>query len=400
MANTLERYLNDIYEKEVCIEHVHEEKEFITSSVEESINQITDLIRNRQLGEIQKAIDGFCAKYPGLKPTEDPPLRDGQLLKVGSSYDGTKNCMLDQFDFVFVIGTLVAVDCSTSVKISATDNLSNIIREISKMIRQLSSDCLKLIFNSEFGEIAFKYVTVRGPVLTFEFKHTITQGYRRERYINVDFVPAFKIIDAEIRSVAKQICFCQGFCDEIKATGSFLVVEDIVFTETECHFVKHVLSDRHRKVFRLVKYLINNLDFHTGLSSRIDQPELTFISSYMIKSIVIYHHYECQTSAEGIGECVLDIMRCFVNIAQTLETRLLTPQLASKWSYHLSYDDPVHPFYLKSLVKSLEKLRKSRKPYIYKKPRSYAESLWQYSDGMLSCKEWLTLGCSCVCLCT
>lgn len=393
-ANHLEQYLNDIYNKEITIKLEKEETEFIRTSVEESMDKVTELIRHRQQSEIQTSIDGFCRKYPGLKLVDNLEQDCPHLLKVGSFYDGTKNSMPDQFNFVLVIGTFLLVDDSTSFRLSANDQLLILNKEILGMIRQLSLDYLTPSFSSEFGNICFMYAVLEKPALTLRFKQTYTQIYTKTRYINVDLVPAFKIIDPEIRKRVTRISNCQGFCEEIKGTGSFLVVDDISFTETEVNFVKDRLSDRHRKVFRLVKYLINNADFEAVLPLR--RYEFTSISSYMIKSLVIFHHYECHSSTEELAGCVLDIIRDFVNAEKTQETKLLTAQLRFEWSYQMEYSDSIIRFSMKALLQKLRKLNRSNGLYTYRKPRSVAESVWRYHHGELSCTDKLKMFCSCV----
>jgi hypothetical protein len=90
-------------------------------------------------------------------------------------------------------------------------------------------------------------------------------------------------------------------------------------TETEKRFVKDILSKPHRKVYRILKYIINGpfgvdlfrylddvQDFRSSLSVLIGTG--FSISSYVIKNAVIHHHYACKKDREGIGNCVCEIL--------------------------------------------------------------------------------------------
>jgi hypothetical protein len=86
-------------------------------------------------------------------------------------------------------------------------------------------------------------------------------------------------------------------------------------TETETRFVRDILSKAHRKVYRILKYIING-PFCDDLFTYLyySYPSSLFsISSYVIKIAVIHHHYVCKNVLNEVGDCVLNLLSYILN---------------------------------------------------------------------------------------
>lgn len=149
--------------------------------------------------------------------------------------------------------------------------------------------------------------------LTFELLYS-QDGVPCKR-ISVDFVPAFKVIDDNIGKVSGLFTLPE-FHQLVVRSNSFLLTQKMLsFTETEVYFMTNVLSTKHRKIYRLLKYLING---HTGEGElhrilRKHNPGFVqvrkgLISSYKIKTLMIFHHYKCKETTALLGPCLIQIL--------------------------------------------------------------------------------------------
>jgi hypothetical protein len=121
-------------------------------------------------------------------------------------------------------------------------------------------------------------------------------------------VPAIVIRDENLRQIVDRYCSLEPFREEILQTGSILMAHDsITFTETEVHVMRDLLSQNHKIVYRLLKYLINGNNEEYRRVSRGSDRKL--YSSYMIKTMIIFHHYKCaEPDTEEIGQCLVNVL--------------------------------------------------------------------------------------------
>lgn len=150
-----------------------------------------------------------------------------------------------------------------------------------------------------------KFKEEHGPASWLVFTYKDQLGKNHE--INVDLVPACKVyLDPDTnKKDVEDICELKPFLKEIWSTKSILVVKNnFSFTETEVSFMKMTLSENHRQVYRIIKFLINGHGDEKYISGFMN-----VYSSYKIKTIIISHHYKCRnTDTSGIGNCVLDVL--------------------------------------------------------------------------------------------
>jgi hypothetical protein len=151
-----------------------------------------------------------------------------------------------------------------------------------------------------------RYCGKSRPALTMNFIYENESGERKN--VNVDVVPAIVIRDENLRQIVDKYCSLAPFREEILQTGTILMAHDsITFTETEVHVMRDLLSQNHKIVYRLLKYLINGNDEKHG--KILTTSNIKLYSSYMIKTMMIFHHYKCaEPDTEEIGQCLVNVL--------------------------------------------------------------------------------------------
>ncbi|XP_053391750.1 uncharacterized protein LOC128554502 [Mercenaria mercenaria] len=166
-------------------------------------------------------------------------------------------------------------------------------------------------------------MTEHGPAYLLRFIYK--NGSKRNKYLHVDLVPAFKVLvkkddtsnqyfkllDARVKLKAFRECV-------LKAEHYLSVNSRTSFTETEVYFMKNVLSKTHVKVYRILKILLNGHGDDEKMKKECikrDVRNYHVFSSYLIKTMMIYHHKECTnpdmldtSGIPDIGPCVLQIL--------------------------------------------------------------------------------------------
>lgn len=91
--NNLERFLNDVFQKECVFRISEDEVGFIQAGIECLVEQIVELVQEDLRRDMENK---------KLSPSHVPLLDKAFILKAGSFYEGTKNRFPDEFDFLFV----------------------------------------------------------------------------------------------------------------------------------------------------------------------------------------------------------------------------------------------------------------------------------------------------------
>lgn len=292
-TDRLEDYLNHIYEKKCIFGIDKEEVQFIQNAVETFVRLYMDeyYIRMNYFDD-----DTCCIKhhYP-------------ELLKVGSFYEHTKNRFPNEFDFLLVIGYVTELPdgkCSKAHYLKPAETPFKFQRNKDSFLE-------------------FHHDSYKGPANTYTFLyHKGTEIYT----IDVDVTVAVRCSWVDADNVLKESeVLCGDFYQRILETGSILLIYYSPFvlhekiyihgpwkfsvTETEMTFMKQTLSVKHRKAYRILKFLINN---RNERRFRNVSKEFSFcISSYNIKSALINHHYSCERSGSAVAHCVLDVLEYF-----------------------------------------------------------------------------------------
>ncbi|XP_053390812.1 uncharacterized protein LOC128553663 [Mercenaria mercenaria] len=253
------------------------------------------------------------------------------LLQIGSFYEGTKNSYPNEFDFIFVLTEYSAKDYTLLQKL--TSDLSDLFHEELKNV--ISGLSLKL--DKVFEQ--FSLSGQHGPAskIKLVFKEAAAL---RERIVYLDISAASRWHFETCLPKEIEVC-CNEWIEMILETGSALVIKvykadhpkhktevKITITETEQNFVRHAMTENHRKVYRLLKYVFNGNDgANETLKMLIRRPDNTHTSSiafigkkvspkivydlpsYTIKTLIFDHVHRCRNAEEGIAECLTEVLK-------------------------------------------------------------------------------------------
>ncbi|XP_045179304.2 uncharacterized protein LOC123538946 [Mercenaria mercenaria] len=398
--NNLELYLNDVYEKECVFKIEQEEVEFIQTGIETLVQDLVDQIladdRIHQL--LSDEIDRFLEEIYNKKNIVEvyfPRQSDCSLqryiaenasgvktvkstiITVGSFYDGTKNNFPDEFDFIFpVLGLRKhAFNLSTTPLLYP---IRNAIRS-SRMSLYYTNLCEK---HHVTRKINFeKFIGEHGPACKMQFIYSNGSGEKIPIY--VDLVPVFKIIDSntlqwfvkDVTEYVKPKTFREAILSEEKC---LTVNGNLSFTEIEQHFMKNILSKKHVKVTRILKYLLNGNGDGEKLeeNNKLSLLDLgIYYTSYRIKVLMIYHHEVCtNTDTDDLGPCVLQVLK-EMSTHETLERFPMF--IRSVYTLRAFCMLP----YLKFTIATLQSMQMSEDSYDYERDKIKSVSR-QYLDSV------------------
>lgn len=378
VRNNLDKFLDDLYREELKFKLTKAEAKFIKQGVEYLLQKIAYLTFAYGKEEIESIKRDYMRVYPGLIFLEN----EYTLVKVGSFYEKAKNKYPDEFDFIYV---LFQFFCKSTTlfgyeKFGYTyTHMFTVLHLVIKNLLSPRNIRDYLVYrdpNVPGKEIRFeKYVCLYSHSSKLQFMY---ENQEKNKIINVDFVLAVRRIDPDLR--LKYICAHQAFNIEVAHTGSILYVnEKVAFTETEVRFMKHVLSAKHRKAYRILKYLINGhkdgeiLENILRKSGHFGEQ----ITSHMIKTEMILHHYRCFRTDRVVSPCVLEILECmkYYDSNNGLPT--------------LTHFPPVPHFFrsvdklcaLENMTDRLQAIQRSNIPYTHENYRvkPIAKSLLEYT---------------------
>lgn len=315
------------------------------------------------------------------------------IIKVGSFYEWTKNNFPDEFDFIFVLCCVEGTsDTVKDLKLYARklsnynhftytlfDKIEDIIEENKDIIQASFSNVCK----NRKSKLHFNgYVEKKGPaaLLSFSYKSDVLHS---GRLISVDLVPAVRVLPADLPKDINKVCLLEPFGREIVLTNSLLVAGGrCSISETELRFIRKVLSDNHKKIYRILKFLINGNN-----DCEIPTYRVKGYSLYMIKTLTIHHHYECLNSdAKVIGPCILQVLDAMYQYRDTKSF----PWLLNFPSCYKVYNFiPQH--YIKSLSSHLRSLKCSQTVYNYIKDgiKKCVSKQYMYDSGWRTTEEKL-----------
>ncbi|XP_053401627.1 uncharacterized protein LOC128557688 isoform X2 [Mercenaria mercenaria] len=285
----LEEYFEYIYETE-CKFHVEQNKtQFIENAIETFVRLNMDSYY-RYMNYFDDSTCNITHCYP-------------ELLKVGSFYEHTKNKFPKEFDYLLVIGNVTEMPhkCYKSHSFLTHGETFVYVKNESTFIK------------------GPEIVNINGPAHTSTFSY---QKGDKDYKITVDISIALRCAPDNLSNLLKEsTVYCEQFYPEILNTGSFLFIKhDIAFrspgqwkfavTETECLFMKETLSETHKKAYMILKFLING-NVGNDVLKYIHKKFSFCISSYNIKTAMIYHHYKCKREGLNVADCILDVLKHF-----------------------------------------------------------------------------------------
>lgn len=307
----LEELLDDLFRKKLSLPYEHREVVFVKTAIENLVLHIvSDIIDNKDaVFEVNSLVD--------LEENTD-----NFLCKIGSFYEQTKNTYPDQFDFVYIPFRYSLENTGSISEMPLKVNLEELRNRLDSLLRRRCLVCE----DDELGKIEFDSYETQVAVLTrlrfcFDRGEGPTKGGReRVKDIYVDLVPGVRVIDPNLTENIEKVCPIVGFREQILETASlqylWLPYSPTAFCESEVDFMLRILSKEHVKAYRLLKYLINH-DISDDYDISLDECLLSLeqyaftIPSYVIKTAMIIHHYECPGDSENIGSCLLGILKWF-----------------------------------------------------------------------------------------
>ncbi|XP_045161709.2 uncharacterized protein LOC123526560 [Mercenaria mercenaria] len=392
--SNLDKYLDDLYEKELVFHIDQEETELIQTGVETLVKELIRVTRLEENEAIQQETIKVKAAFNYLQSIDEESLEDAELIKVGSFYEGAQNAFPNDFDFVFVLGNFrsdrilrsvvryedARYDVLYDLHYKDRDNfVHNALRTVSTRIRSIyfmednrdrmvaDEETINLGEMEGFRSIVFdKYVIIDEKASKLRFIYQNEFGHAT--YINVNIIPAFRVYETPGLRENDEICKSPFVSTEVARTGSVLIVSGLVwFSQSEVDFMNNVLSKRHKKVYRIIKYLVGGRMYTDAIYENLVETGLWryntgIMSSYMVKALIISHHYICKRDeSEHEAPCVIDILTHLKDIKSNKNVQLLTDVVHTPNFFR----SEVRYNRLRDMLEVFQTYQRSCKPYCY-----------------------------------
>lgn len=373
----LERYLRDLFDKELVYKIDRREVGFIQDGIEYIVKGINRLIAFQGRANLKTAIDKFKTDLNGMTLVELPTLGgsgiETDILNIGSFYENTQNSFPNEFDFIYVLGNFERKGATKSC-LPYVNESEVILHDIMKTML-CSTDCVVqniktfetqgLVYRTsdkDAREVRFEqYLERRDYSSRLQCAYKNIEG--EEERIFVDIATGFRVTET-LEDDTDHRCPLPGFAKEQFDNKSIVVVGGMVhFTEKEVHFMRKVLSKKHVKVYRIMKYLINGNGDYDELRKLLSTSSWpTLISTYIIKLQMIYHHYECEhTEKDALAPCILNMLEQL----QATSSSVFVRNLSDVPNRPRLLKDEHRKELLHGLRTSLVDIRESILPYAY-----------------------------------
>lgn len=313
----LELLLQNVFKQKLEFPSEHPEVIFIRKAIEHIVGRVA-----KELDKYKQALFETVDKSASGKPVcniSDLEQETGKnLFKLGSFYERTKNTFPDEFDYVYVPYRLTTDQQIQSPFFELKDDA------FKKRVSYLSNAGSLMYKDCEIGDVFFENYEGQSDIAAqfqFAFIRNIRyykEGKRLKRTIRVNLIPGILVQDPNLQDNIAELCPIPGFRREILETSSsrYLLLPNsfTAFCESEVHFMNHVLSEKHVKVYRLLKYVINGNRSGEELEAACKSSKhhiMCSIPSYAVKTAMIRHHYLCADDSKNVGACVLDVLHMF-----------------------------------------------------------------------------------------
>lgn len=309
----LENLLNNIYEKNL------QKNEKAVTFVKIAIEQIVLGIVNEI---IENKVSLFDQSLTALEPTTESTV---PVLRNGIKYDQTRNNYPDELNFVYVPFQCPMTNEEPSEHVSCRLNQDQLRTKLHLMIRK----CLT-IKNDDFGEVkCTQHLYQHGDLSVLEFTFSRSERLIKEeketvKIIHVKLVPGIKIY-YPYKSLNRQQPPAHRHSPDIAKHNFFLKDASLGYIQNQysntsvadIDFMHKVLSKKHHKVYKLIKYLLSGGILREGdhTVKLVCEPNKKLncqFTSYAMKVAMVNHHYECQVDDENIGCCIINILKWFL----------------------------------------------------------------------------------------
>jgi hypothetical protein len=220
------------------------------------------------------------------------------------------------------------------------ESSSHVNRHDKKQISMLSDGFHKLLQKTcnecALPIVVIEYVGLHGPASKLKLK--IGRGIHSEgQIVHVDISVACRVKLRDNLLNTLNVHFDE-WEDIIRQTGSFLLMKiyqsghpkyktsvGITITESEKHYMLTCMSEHHKRVYRLLKLLINGNEGNDELRRLVRQPTnntpfwgprtkivgpkiVCDIPSYAIKCLMFSHAQFCRDGTRSVAGCVVQVM--------------------------------------------------------------------------------------------
>ena len=330
--HTLNRFYNELYDKELRLK-------FDDAEVTDMYNAVTDFVKN-------------IVNTVGRR---DPCLKIEEVISVGSAREGTQICSPCEYDFLLIMKELSYPEvygtegCPNSLSymhvrlcsarfqhsfkdimrdgyVKSTQIYSNEIpfyvqdglrQKLKKALRDAAVEKKLFEVSTGSGILRFKStnIEVHGPALM------VLLGWQSKRGgyimdISVDLCPALRVPAVRLSEnveilVTPESVTCQSYYDYAQKTGTVLLIPcrrsssciyglcyKVAYTETELRLMDNI-SEHHKKCYKILKYLINGRPSPSiarkSVLSKVYYPFYgypTQMHSYALKVLIWNHHFK------------------------------------------------------------------------------------------------------------
>ena len=325
----LDRFYDDLYNKELSLKFSDEEVSDLYNAVVEFVNILV-----RAVGD------------------KNPCLQISEAVSVGSAKEGTQLCSPCEYDFILILKELsqpgaisvtngcpygasyahVKLECSQLehnfkdiIKdgyIKSTQDYKNYIyrenglrQKIRASLESATRENVSLEVSNASGKLRFKTTNIEphGPAFMAMLSWQ-SNNNGEDMDITVDMCPAIRVSEQLERFVSPEKVTAQVYYEFAQMTGSVLLIPcrrgvtcydglcfKMAFTETELLLMENI-SEHHKKCYKILKYLINGRSSpsvaNKNILSGVYYPFFNYpteIHSYALKVLIWNHSFQCKS---------------------------------------------------------------------------------------------------------
>ncbi|XP_045211929.1 uncharacterized protein LOC123563280 [Mercenaria mercenaria] len=319
----------------------------ITEAVQKKVSALRSNVTSEEGVKIGNAIFVHVKRFIDEVGKLFPEFRASEIIKVGSFYEGTKIKCADEFDFIIVLadfskpGSIVIKGERSSYEsitiqhelfcdCSSLSETSTHQTPASRLYIRFASVFYQVVMNKgQMTKIQAGFITMdedemvelptvdglqmKVRLYRAQFPNIILQFVYKKMQVCVDLTLALEYFDIkdclnmesipvhELKSII-----------QTQKTVLFVVYDEIfrpTLTPVEVEYIRNSMLQKHKIIYMLLKYINGMYAENNFLEQAGYQP----FSSYMLKTICLYHEHTCTTpghkSYDSCLSAILYIMK-------------------------------------------------------------------------------------------
>lgn len=319
--NALDKYIYELYETDLKFQIEESEVRCIQTCVETLIKSIVVKTKRSRVYRkyVEKAVTVSTKtktdKINMLKYMKDQFLNEaGNVLSVGSFYEGTRNTFPDEFDYIVVLaespGKLLTFNWINRL-------YQTLLFDFCKALYHIANTCTNDFTHQDLQLHSLDRKS--GPALKLKFIYK--KELSGQHLIEVDLAPAVRQkIDERLRyvpdeqwnhrvlktgTIVKMLFHERGEVTPRNGELRYSIIE------TEHFFMTTEVSFNHKLAYRFLKYILSrqneemqDLLFRRKTDSNWKKCDF---SSYLVKTLLYQHVKKC-SSDSSVGMCCIDML--------------------------------------------------------------------------------------------